>query len=374
MLMTNRTLSRMIAAAISAALSLWLLASCSPATDARVAKRDRAEHLAAIAAKHKRIQANSIYRAQTPAKTTVKLADGAVRSVNTSSAQTNGRVVGMIDTWVPATAGSSASRVSYVVFSFVSDEAMLTQKITGTSAAVTEVWRFAQQTWCPMVNKDLTMSLTSVAVREASYDAASGKMKIDFFTGSADGVVGQIAFTDALPNSDNCNNASIQPVANTFYTVLPAPGVANSSPITGMKVMDLSTYVDGAETLTPTGEKVLFAWAGGSCAAPANFDATTGLCNNYLNGGLFRYRFGLPTTPLANRQVGQYAPDSNVLIQLMAPADIQYDYTDDCKRTGLRGLGDGPYEAPQSSVLFVIYATVPNCGPTPAGRLQVLPS
>jgi hypothetical protein len=331
----KRRLFKTVGLCATTALAGLVLYACGGGGGSGTGTRlDRSQYVARIAAKHQDIQKSSNLPIKGKAPVAPRLDE--LRGM-TSSAQTNGRVVGMIDAWVPVGAGQSASRVSYVVYSFFSDGLLSSKAVTNSkSNTTTEVWRYAygQQTWCPVVT-GLSMSLMAVQSRETRYDSTSGKLKIDFFTGSADGVLGEIAFTDATPLSDVCDTTSLQPVASTFYTVLPTKNVDNTAPIVGMKVLDVYNADDAQTTnLTPSGEKVLFAWVGGGCNSPQDFDNSTGACKYYRSGGLLRYRYGTPP-PYA-------IVDANTVQQILRPEDITTDVTQDCRSSGITSLGAGP--------------------------------
>ena len=300
--------------ALSMALSLaFLLIGCGGGSSTPPAHL-HAAHLQQIKARHLKTQAESTPALQKHAK--LPRRDGLKGSA--SSMQANGRVVDVFDEWLVESAGTPAqveTRITYVVYSFLSDAVLSTGQVDPKGSVSTEVWRRAADTWCPIVS-GLNFSTTATVRRTLNYDRTTGIAKLDFLVGTADGSLGEIAFVDNKPTSADCSINNVVPMyGSSFYTVV-SPS-ATATPFSRLKLVDVNelTGVGDAYRVLP-GLKYLFAWGPQSC--PASYlDPQTGAC---IGGANFTSHAGLAAAKLTDG----VAANSALFAGVLDPADTPY--------------------------------------------------
>lgn len=275
----NRSAAPFLAFLLAVSLTSWLV-GCGAGNTTSSAEL-HASHLKQINARHLKAQAESTPALQKHAKLPRK--DGLKGSA--SSMHANGRVVDVFDEWLVASAGTPAqveTRVTYVVYSFLTDAVLTSGQVDPQGSVHTEVWRRSADTWCPIVS-GLNFSTTATVRRTLSYDRTLGIAKLDFLVGTADGSLGEIAFVDNKPTSAECSSNNVVPMYGAgFYNHVRLS--YSATPLTRLKLVDVNELTGaGNNYLVYPGLKYLLAW--GPQACPASFTISeSGACNGGVSG------------------------------------------------------------------------------------------
>ena len=224
--------------------------------------------------------------------------------LQTSQTNQNGRVVDVFPVWTKDAAGEHHEAV-YVLYSFLADDVINTGTVSPTSAVNTELWRYANNAWCPIIAGSLGFS-TSVAqllrpAGQVSFDRAT---PIRLMVGTADGVVGQIAFVDPEPTSPLCKPVQAPPGTTSLYTVMHETGMRGG--ITNMKLVDVAPAFLPTVAANPLADvKGVYIWGGSVCAA-SGIDAS-GNCTARTSQ--------IPMAGLMNARTGQWlnGPDAPMM-------------------------------------------------------------
>ena len=273
-----------------------------------------AAHLQKLHARHLISQTESTPALQKQMHAKLRQANGL--NGLTSSMQANGRVVDVFDEWIVESAGSSTpveTRITYVVYSFMSETVLATGKVDPQGSVNTEVWRRTGDTWCPIVT-GLIFSTSATLRRTLNYDRTQGIAKLDFLVGTVDGSLGEIAFVDKKPTNAICSSNDVEPMYGAgFYN--PVLKSATGTPFTRLKMVDVNelTGVGGNYRVYP-GVKYMFGW--GPQACPASLvDGQTGNC---VRG---------PTTHaglVGAKLTDGVAASGSILAGVIDPADTPY--------------------------------------------------
>lgn len=151
--------------------------------------------------------------AQTHPHVISKTNDGSVYS---SRALSQGEVVGVFNYSYPVQTGSGKTYfdIKYVVVSFLAESSLLNGKITKEAVHNTEVWKFVDDSTCPIIT-NLNTNTKATALRNVELRPDGQTIRLQIFTGSAAGIPGEIAFDDTNPLEQDCQNIKANPIINT---------------------------------------------------------------------------------------------------------------------------------------------------------------
>lgn len=207
----------------------------------------------------------------------------------TSRALANGNVVGLYDFSYPITNsnGPFYINIKYLVVTFVSEKTLLTGMIYPDSRHTTEVWKFVNDTWCPVFKANLNTTLT--AKRNISLASDKKSIAVQIFTADGSGSPGEIAFNDTTPLENSCESNIYKPLIkfgseNVFYGTLKVGQDSSSKSdvttyfnqsIKGLKVRSL-IIGNYDNTILETSDKLLYFWTDSGCNGPLDANDSTG--------------------------------------------------------------------------------------------------
>lgn len=154
------------------------------------------------------------------------------------------------------------------------------------SRHTTEVWKFVNDTWCPVFSANLNTTIS--AKRHIGLASDKKTIQVQIFTGDGTGVPGEIAFNDSTPLESSCESAIYKPLIkfgseNVFYGTLKVGNDPAASDVTsyfnqsikGLKVTSLiSANYDNSVLETP--DKLLYFWTDAGCNGPLDANDSTG--------------------------------------------------------------------------------------------------
>lgn len=228
----------------------------------------------------------------------------------TSRALANGNVVGLYDFSYPITNSNSTFFINmkYLVVNFASEKTLLTGKIYPDSRHTTEVWKFVNDTWCPVFKANLNTTIT--AQRKIGLASDKKSIRVQIFTGDGSGAPGEIAFEDTTPLENSCESNIYKPLIkygaeNVFYGSLKVgqstTGNDNvtyfNQSIQGLKMLPL-VMNNYDSTVIETQSKLLYFWTDAGCNGPLDANDSTGCKDGrIIRGSVWWAKFDETTEP-----------------------------------------------------------------------------
>ena len=228
----------------------------------------------------------------------------------TSRALANGSVVGLYDFSYPITNSNSPIfiNIKYLVVNFASEKTLLTGKIYPDSRHTTEVWKFVNDTWCPVFKANLNTTIT--AQRKIGLASDKKTLRVQIFTGDGSGAPGEIAFDDTTPLENSCESTAYKPLIkygaeNVFYGSLKVgPSASGSDNVTyfnqsiqGLKMRPLIMH-NYDNTVKETPDQLLYFWTEAGCNGPLDANDSTGCKDGRLiRGSLWWAKFDDSVAP-----------------------------------------------------------------------------
>ena len=206
----------------------------------------------------------------------------------TSNVLASGRLVDMFDVWVPS--GNRNERVTYFIHSFLNDQSLQTGTVDSLkSSFVSEVWRYANHTWCPIVS-NLSVHLLKATLRTLAVKP-DGSVYARFLTGSDDAYLGQISFIDRKPLASACEQSDFAPIANDSFYSSSQIARGAKGPVTVLSSTPLYKR-DESGRLSPSvdqngfPERMLLVGTAASCRGKINaVDEPTGCAGGQIDWG-----------------------------------------------------------------------------------------
>ncbi|HOB67788.1 hypothetical protein [Ottowia sp.] len=207
-------------------------------------------------------------------------------------------MVEVIPRWY-VTGDGTEIEATYVVYSFAAGSLITNGNIDlsdpGRPPVVTEIWRYANSsgTWCNVVG-NLPMSVATAKVLLPDNPAVSPVGDpTRLLVGTADGVLGVIAFTDNRPQAQDCEQylgsdqqmhdqfAPAGPVASggtpAYYTPINVTGKVGA--ISAIKMYSIMGP-DNRPAPQYAHMRVVFTWGGISCAIGSGYDTNSNDCTD----------------------------------------------------------------------------------------------
>lgn len=259
---------------LSALLLLTFLFGCSSSSDT---SNTTPKHHLLIQQKYAAIQAASAHRSKTQGIAFDKHhIDGLLTAkslgVSTSTVN-NGRVVSEETIWL-----DDNTSVSYVAFSFMSDELLKTGSLPDNKpTATTQVWRHYNNKWCPILafqpDNQTPLLGFSVASSAAWIEQQNNQVTYRLFVGTAEGKVGKLSFVDTDPKNQFCNETIGFADSETTHAIFYTLGYTNGTPINGMKLAEFQESKSSVnQPLEMDNKRVLYWWGNTSNCTDAKCD------------------------------------------------------------------------------------------------------
>lgn len=261
---------------LSALLLLTFLFGCSSSSDT---SNTMPKHHLLIQQKYAAIQAASAYRSTTQGVAFDKHDTNGLLTANalgiSTSTVNNGRVVSEETVWL-----DDNTSVSYVAFSFMSDELLKTGSLPDNKpTATTQVWRHYNNKWCPVLafqpDNQTPLLGFSVASSAAWIEQQNNQVTYRLFVGTAEGKVGKLSFVDTDPKNQFCNETIGFADSETTHAIFYTLGYTNGTPINGMKLAEFQESKSSVnQPLEMDNKRVLYWWGNTS-------DCTDAQCGNW---------------------------------------------------------------------------------------------
>lgn len=237
------------------------------------------KHHLLIQQKYAAIQAASAYRSTTQGVAFDKHDTNGLLTANalgiSTSTVNNGRVVSEETVWL-----DDNTSVSYVAFSFMSDELLKTGSLPDNKpTATTQVWRHYNNKWCPVLafqpDNQTPLLGFSVASSAAWIEQQNNQVTYRLFVGTAEGKVGKLSFVDTDPKNQFCNETIGFADSETTHAIFYTLGYTNGTPINGMKLAEFQESKSSVnQPLEMDNKRVLYWWGNTS-------DCTDAQCGNW---------------------------------------------------------------------------------------------
>lgn len=261
---------------LSALLLLTFLFGCSSSSDT---SNTMPKHHLLIQQKYAAIQAASAHRSTTQGVAFDKhdtngLLTASALGISTSTVN-NGRVVSEETVWL-----DDNTSVSYVAFSFMSDELLKTGSLPDNKpTATTQVWRHYNNKWCPILafqpDNQTPLLGFSVASSAAWIEQQNNQVTYRLFVGTAEGKVGKLSFVDTDPKNQFCNETIGFADSETTHAIFYTLGYTNGTPINGIKLAEFQESKSSVnQPLEMDNKRVLYWWGNTS-------DCTDAQCGNW---------------------------------------------------------------------------------------------
>lgn len=210
-------------------------------------------------------------------------------SVFSSRALSQGDVVGVFNYSFPVQNGADTIyfNIKYVVVSFLAENSLLSGKISKEAVHNTEVWKFVDDSTCPIIT-NLNTNTKATALRNVELRPDGQTIRLQIFTGSAAGIPGEIAFDDTNPLQQDCQKIRANPIIDTpwglsFYfpydvgadpNYPQAPNSFYNQAIRKIKVTQISYYNSRTE------ENIVQFLTNNGCVGPLDDKKKSGCADN----------------------------------------------------------------------------------------------